>query len=1219
MHGEFGLQKYKAEKINGEWVIQESVGDEIVVKNFINPSTSSYYNLNYNAVAAAMNTSQRVYISSFKFYTKGATLNSSSITTDTSSEDANKFIRGNQVSGKEIPEFTDGSIGIFTTQARFDPPATKARNIRTIINANGVSTYRAAASTVNLESPCVQQTNEVLLITHRYVYSADELSDQFTDFPVEFRRAMAHRVARGHTYLTPVSKVSHYNYSSGSYINDYKGRVEINSIGHTIADFIVDNNIDEGYAFYRLSLGTSDLAGKLLNNFRGRYNDTYGDLSNAANVLSPHDLAYTGYRYTPSIPFRREKDSAIQNSFIRTPVTPGVVASKLPFLDLDYIGASYGTATLSDNVLTGNTSYESIQHIAEVYRIEYTQGGNLSNAKYKFKKRFITGYDSPVQFLGQLSADINLLLKTNASQHYDTWEEQRISGNITSTYQWTNGNIKPLKYPELVSLAQYDSSPDLHGLFLYNLDDLENFPLRLDNTNLPGFTATDIRAVETADDGTLFVACADTGLWKLTRVVGSVVSDTTVTHISNSGAADLTSCYQVKYARPNGRLDGNYRLFALYQDELAYSDDNGDNWVILNSGTTPQFTSTITAWDNVIGMVAGLNSDNTTKLLFIESTNSPVSVDGSYGTVNADRHYWSIEGSAVTSDAVMSTTDISIFSYSGYDFNKFFYVRDRDYFVCEKLKYKFNFGLAADHTSVTHAGLLVGASIDDLVDDRTLTLFTTHSTGGILPYATFYADINDTFDLASSSVIATPEIVIRDGGSNSNHSYDMHGVIVAKGVMLTSGMNHGATDPYSRGFASNDTLSLISIGDNGIGAYAGDDFYYQDRFGFWSDYGWDGAEWVEGEVGDKLVHASSSPLIKGLETSFIEDASLPGDAGNFVLGEMTDIYVYDGIVKDDLTSLSVDWLRHYGLSFTGNDVHPNTVPANALGSIQIPFTVEASEPNSSTTYVDKLAKVVFDKNYISTSETASNNLSINTSVLMGPSISGDFTVTFRLSSISHNTSGNSTNYTNRFGLNEKNNVGSGGNNAVVHWGLAFQVDYTEEEVANIIIIDEGNISSTINITDYNPLTDTYEFVRAGAALVLRRNGTTIYTYTNTSTNTFKGVFEARALYTNMLCVWDATLSFTDTRLIVNVGNGTDTGYWDSSFASLSTIEYEEGIRKIYLDGVEAAIIANNGIDTPGPGEVVINKGSGEFVFNVADAGKVIETEWRALPTINKNP
>ena len=95
------------------------------------------------------------------------------------------------------------------------------------------------------------------------------------------------------------------------------------------------------------------------------------------------------------------------------------------------------------------------------------------------------------------------------------------------------------------------------------------------------------------------------------------------------------------------------------------------------------------------------------------------------------------------------------------------------------------------------------------------------------------------------------------------------------------------------------------------------------------------------------------------------------------------------------------------------------------------------------------------------------------------------------------------------------------------------------------------------------------------------------------------------------------LSFNDQRRLCKIGNGSTTGAWAENFVSLLSLELEKGVKKIFLDGVEASLVYDYSTNLPLAGEVKINVGTGELVFNPADAGKDITGEWRYLPSVNK--
>lgn len=68
---------------------------------------------------------------------------------------------------------------------------------------------------------------------------------------------------------------------------------------------------------------------------------------------------------------------------------------------------------------------------------------------------------------------------------------------------------------------------------------------------------------------------------------------------------------------------------------------------------------------------------------------------------------------------------------------------------------------------------------------------------------------------------------------------------------------------------------------------------------FWTDYGWDGAAWIAGNVNSKTTHLSADVLINGLTIAFVNGASPP----QFVATEKQVQSVCAGILKDSATTL----------------------------------------------------------------------------------------------------------------------------------------------------------------------------------------------------------------------------------------------------------------------------------------------------------------------------
>ena len=80
----------------------------------------------------------------------------------------------------------------------------------------------------------------------------------------------------------------------------------------------------------------------------------------------------------------------------------------------------------------------------------------------------------------------------------------------------------------------------------------------------------------------IYVADVSTGLWKIERTVGQSESESTVTRLTASNAADDTTCRGVQI-----KNDGT--IWAIFGEEMCSSADDGSTWTVYNASTGTQF------------------------------------------------------------------------------------------------------------------------------------------------------------------------------------------------------------------------------------------------------------------------------------------------------------------------------------------------------------------------------------------------------------------------------------------------------------------------------------------------------------------------------------------------------------------------------------------------------------------------------------------------------
>lgn len=144
------------------------------------------------------------------------------------------------------------------------------------------------------------------------------------------------------------------------------------------------------------------------------------------------------------------------------------------------------------------------------------------------------------------------------------------------------------------------------------------------------------------------------------------------------------------------------------------------------------------------------------------------------------------------------------------------------------------------------------------------------------------------------------------------------------------------------GFSTTNSPYLLHL-DNGIVlTQLGLRQLFTDNQYCWTNYGWNGSSWVEGNSNSKLLHSSVQPLLNGITVSFTDAPSLPTWFNS-------DYYTFaacDGLVKDNATTFYVDF-SWYSAPALFNQPYTGTIP-NSL-EITLPC---ATDPAFITLEVD---------------------------------------------------------------------------------------------------------------------------------------------------------------------------------------------------------------------------------------------------------------------------
>jgi hypothetical protein len=1225
MQGYYEIEKYKAELVDGEWIPIELIETRIE-KNNVNIAARLGANGGSVGVCAATNTNddgyptftnnQRLFICSIKVYSKSWKNNAIDYTS--SSEDTNSPILGGQTSGKEEPTFVLGSPNTITTEARWNPPTSQARTIYTI-GCFYLRSRNNPISSVTLNVPCVQETNELLIIKYRYNWY-DDSSDLYTSISDPTASAfISKRQAMASDYANPYSEPNAILFSSFDITVNSDAAVNFSSGDVTLPDGD-KRNYSEGYSNHIFSATNSDHIGRLFNTAQPYNNNTY--LTMVGSM--PNTNTYRGNMINLySTKVRRPLDTTINSTFHKALGSDQFAKVPTPFLDTDLIGNGLGRAVLSDDLSSGNTSYVIKNGFAELFRTHIVDSGAIGTSTYKISKKLITGFRDQNSWISRTTARMNFVTDSDSDYTKNNDNTQpKDTGLIADRSDFTNIGwyIGQYSLPEYISVNSKPSGRN--AVFVRSIHAIdEDDYLEWSAGTTPSLPVTEIKCVEGFLDGTIVVACGDTGLWKIERNIGDAASSATITHIQPTGLVDNAKCQAFDANSPSHTGLHGTKWWALFSTELAYSTDQGSNWTVLNASTTPKFVLTgiddADGYNKLVGMhVDSVHEDE--RMCFLSST-KVYTDDGTYSSAVSTviypvAHWWSVGGSSSASDESTSQLDNSgarFFLYPLHGNNAVHAILGTDSWVILDDVATWGTTTNTNRSSLTNSSSPTCFTYDAELEQYLYYITARYSSPNLF---TENGRKGRALNNIESYITGTPDnvkIFTQDETSYTTCNF------ISIGGGLTIIRSDRPVDDNTFIYGEYGTVSGMYIFDHSVGDPLGlgnNDAYISGADDAWAYYGWNGSAWVRDHAGTKSTHSDKEETIDGLSIQFFDLDGSVGSSTAFVADDIFDTYVYDGIVKDDTTEFSTELTVMFGAGAKGTGTFPTTVP-NPIGVTTMPYAFE------SHLQIDngENCKLVAEIDYIGTYSGDTNNESSvglpSDGMVIGADLDGDFVIDFGMSCSYYpfNMPTNLSNiYKTYFGLITKSSISTTESNEA-DFGVLIQYDNDYPDRARIKILTIGS-EVDVDVTDFDPINDEYQFSRVGDTLILNRNGGLIHTFGTNISGVLKGTIKSNTDYYS-LNIWNATVTFDDIRHVVKVGDGTDTGAFDPNFAKLS-YEYFSASGEILLDGVKANILPSDGVSLPTAGTVYICRGTGELSFNSADVGKAITASWMIIPKVN---
>lgn len=248
-----------------------------------------------------------------------------------------------------------------------------------------------------------------------------------------------------------------------------------------------------------------------------------------------------------------------------------------PFLDVDNLPDSTGRVTLGGEWNdTGTVVDDYYQYVSlpEWNKIQIVESGAVGVSKYKYTTQKFIGLDTHNKLVQGLSASRPKLVPAFTS--YNS-ERMALMGNISDTKFGVKQISATIRYDDSSVLV-----PHVDSVMLYSISASKYWMLTGGYTNIHQLAVM---------GGVVYIACRDTGLWRVDPRVSTVATKVTV-----------TTPRTVDFSRCHGVSAGAGVLWAVSNDALV--SYNGTTWTVFDSTTTPKFGDDATIYEKIEYIVA---------------------------------------------------------------------------------------------------------------------------------------------------------------------------------------------------------------------------------------------------------------------------------------------------------------------------------------------------------------------------------------------------------------------------------------------------------------------------------------------------------------------------------------------------------------------------------------------------------------------------------------
>ena len=1132
---------------------------------------------------------------------------------------------------------SDESKTILTIKHRFDPDITRDRSIRSI----GLSMI----TSLNLAQTFTQTSSQILDVTYTIEIDLSDIQEPvFSRKEKTLRKQLSFPAAYSdndnlipnRSVIFPQSKLKE-GVQSGI---DLEVTSTPPTNGGDRVPMLYHNTLQTNYAFedpngygylnltnqidgiYASQYPTIDyttatqragmLLGSILSSSEPRYEKNIHEWHNSKGSMARYTSDPNLYIFHSQQSIADSSSTpAVQNLFPRNS------ASALPYQDVDALATGTGTVIVADSDVLGGSGWTGAEDgLAKKYRINITSGGASGVSEYNIQTRDWAGTAG-----NQFYPRMNPLPYTNAQNSNFNDSDGRgkrvipFANDVDYGYHGQNpalaraafhnfnaniltGSVN-YKFPEFIT---YDRT----GFTVMHMNDVgKNF-----ESNFSEICQLVVKQ-NTARD--IYVADVSTGLWKIERTVGQSESESTVTRLTASNAADDTTCRGVQV-----KNDGT--IWAIFGEEMCSSADDGSTWTVYNASTGTQFklsnvadtTSGSTNPQRIFGFT--MDRYHSEDRFFIPARDAT-------NLSNADYSYyyfwWSRAGSASgTSDELYTSSGLN-YSYQNHSLRA-----GNDAVWCSKgglfyamstsmssqvrvATYRsttwYNQGSAWSSTFKTPAfGKKAHWWQDDTGEEWILGASYDGTNTPLVAVRSDRFDSDDNtvnYSFFGGTLSGTSNNPHEDGGKRlcdgffSGDGDKLYGTTTDRAYMMQGMVSptRFITVPHEKNYmqiglpgSSFDSAGSPNVGD-------------------WINYGWNGSSWVEGSTSTKSTHTSRDSLIDGLTIKF--DGT---DAGSFVSTECYDVYLYNGILKDDATTFSVG-VKHSYLDVDTTTDFASTVPASSVGTVTEPVYLGLAQNQSSRYTTQRIQHWAEQGNWSVVQGT--DNVSYPMIMRSEQEMQGDLEITFKLAEMNlYSTQPQGA----RIGLvplhtNPENAFHYSAHSDFVQFKYGGRPNTTDSagDLTLTFAQGTGSVQSEVALTDYNP-NDVFKIERTSGNVKWYRNNGLIHTSNLIDDNEKVNFFLMKDAYgAGNVILKDITATYIDSDgPRVTVGDGVSTGVSNPDFRKIvSNSTTRDDYNEIFIDGVPATI--NYDYSLPPAGECTILPHSGKIRFDPTDAGATI--------------